>query len=114
MAEALKKASQEAKNKPQQGMPPPPGQQGPPPDPSLIDKIAELKMIRSMQERVNNRTKTYAKAYDGPQPDPKQAKNDKEREQLEMIQHELKDLGNRQEKISKVTGDIAKGKNKGN
>jgi len=113
MVEALKKARQDAKMPP--GPPPPPGPQGPPPDPSLIDKIAELKMIRSMQERVNNRTKIYGKGYEGEQvPDPKTAKNKAEREQLEMLQREVKDLGGRQEKISKVTGDIAKGKNKGN
>jgi len=112
MIAALKKARQDNQSKPK---PSKPGQQGPPPDQKLIDLIAELKMIRSMQERVNKRTETYGREYKGEQaPAPATAKTDKEREQLEMVTKELKDLAARQEKISKVTGDIAKGKNKAN
>ena len=39
------------------------------------------------------------------------AKTVKEREGLELVQRELKDLSGRQEKIGKVTKDIATGKN---
>ncbi len=112
MIAALKKAQQDNKNK-KPSPPKPPGQQGPPPDQPLINLIQELKMIRSMQERVNKRTKVYGDEYPGEQL-PATAKDQKEREKLEMIQKELKDLGQRQDKISKVTGDIAKGKNKAN
>ena len=69
-------------------------------------------MIRSMQTRVNNRTEMYGKQYKGEQvPPPETAKTVKEREKLELIQRELKDLSGRQEKIGKVTKDIATGKN---
>src|SRR5205823_273569 len=56
MIEALKKAKQdlEAKKNPPKGNPGPPP---PPQDQKLLDQIAELKMIRSMQLRVNDRTK---------------------------------------------------------
>jgi hypothetical protein len=112
MIEALKKARKDNKNPPP---PPRPGQQGPPPDQRLIDMLAELKMIRSMQLRVNSRTEVYGKQYEGEQaPAPTLAADAKLREQYEMIQRELRDLGERQLKIEKVTSDIAKGKNKAN
>src|SRR5262249_3681091 len=57
MIEALKKAQQKNQSKPSQGSP------GPPPDQRLLDLIAELKMIRSMQIRINGRTTTYAREY---------------------------------------------------
>jgi hypothetical protein len=111
MIEALKKARKDNKNPP----PPRTGQQGPPPDPRLIDMIAELKMIRSMQLRVNSRTEVYGKQYEGEQaPPPSIAPDSKGREHYEMIQRELHELGERQFKIEKVTSDIAKGKNKAN
>jgi hypothetical protein len=109
MIEALKKAQADNKNKSKS---PPPGQSGPPPDPKLIDLLAELKMIRSMQKRVNARTELYGKQYAGEQaPPPENASTEDERERYDRIQHELKDLSKRQEKIGKVTHDIATGKN---
>lgn len=112
MIEALKKARKDNKN-PQP--PKPPGQSGPPPDQRLIDMLAELKMIRSMQLRVNSRTEVYGKQYEGEQvPPPSAAADAKAREHFEMIQRELHELGERQLKIEKVTSDIAKGKNKAN
>jgi hypothetical protein len=74
--------------------------------------LAELKMIYAMQRRVNARTELYGKQYKGEQaPPPSKTLPEKERKHLEMIQGELKDLSNRQEKIGKVTKDIATGKN---
>jgi hypothetical protein len=111
MIEALKKARKDNQNKPS----PKSGQSGPPPDQRLIDMIAELKMIRSMQLRVNSRTEVYGKQYEGEQaPPPVAASDAKVRDQYEMIQRELRDLADRQSKIEKVTSDIAKGKNKAN
>jgi len=56
MAEALKKAQQE----PPPPAPPKPGQAGKPPaNKKLLDLIAELKLIRSLQKQVNERTKMY-------------------------------------------------------
>lgn len=93
--EALKRAQQEIKDK--QNQPPPPGG-GPPPDQRLITILAELKMIRSLQVRVNQRTTSYGKQYPGEQADDPD------------IQKELRGLGQRQIKIEKATKDIATGK----
>ncbi|HTU23336.1 MAG TPA: hypothetical protein VMG10_35200 [Gemmataceae bacterium] len=109
MIEALKKAQADNKKKSQQGQS---GQSGQPPDQKLLDLLAELKMIRSMQKRVNARTELYGKQYAGEQaPPPEKAGSETEREKYERIQAELKDLSKRQQKISKVTHDIATGKN---
>jgi hypothetical protein len=106
MIEALKKAQADNKKKSQGG-----GGGQPPPD-RLLDLLAELKMIRSMQKRVNARTELYGRQYAGEQaPPPEQGTNSEERELYERIQTELKDLSKRQQKIGKVTHDIATGKN---
>lgn len=94
MIEALKKA-QANKSGNSQGQPS--GQQG---NQSLIDILAELKMIRSLQWRVNQRTLTYARQYQGEQA------NDPD------IQRELNELAGRQQKIFEVTNNIARGKNR--
>lgn len=98
MVEALKKARQEMDAK--KGQPQPPG---PPQNQKLIDILAELKMIRSMQIRVNSRTETYARQY-----------VDKEGEQTKDpdIQKELNDLAKRQQKIFEVTDKLYRGLNK--
>src|SRR5262249_13387552 len=102
MIEALKKAQKDAKSDPKQGKP----NKGMPQDQKLIDQLAELKMIYAMQKRVNARTELYGKQYKGEQaPIPESAKDKKEKEHLDMIQRELKDLANRQDKIGKVTKD---------
>ena len=66
----------------------------------MIDRLAELKMIRSMQIRVNNRTITYGRQYPGEQA------NDPD------IQKELANLAQRQQKIFSITNNIARGNNK--
>jgi hypothetical protein len=100
MIEALKKARQELDNK---KSPPSAGQPPPNADQKLLDQIAELKMIRSMQLRVNNRTQTYGKMY-----------VPKEGEQTSdpTIRRELTNLSERQERIFDITNRIAKGDNK--
>ncbi|MSR31577.1 MAG: hypothetical protein EXR99_08740 [Gemmataceae bacterium] len=111
MVEALKKARKDNQQPP---MPPMPGSPGQPPDQRLIDMIAELKMIRSMQVRVNNRTTMYGKQFDGEQVPPLAiAKDDKDKEKVATARKEFKDLSERQQKLGKVTDDIAKGRNKG-
>ncbi len=97
MIEALKKAKQELDNKksPPSNSPPPPPQ-----DQKLLDQIAELKMIRSMQIRVNSRTEIYGKQYNG------------EQAGEPVIVRELRNLSERQERIFEVTNRIAKGDNK--
>jgi hypothetical protein len=91
MIEALKKAQQDLKG----GQ----GGSGPPQNQKLIDLLAELKMIRAMQVRVNSRTKVYAQQYTG------------EQAEESGIQKELNELAQRQLKIYDATNNIAKGKN---
>jgi len=99
MIEALKKAQQELE---QSKNPPSPPKQGDPPpnaDQKLLDQIAELKMIRSLQKRVNDRTKLY-QGVDG------------EQTSDETLRRELRDLSIRQERIFEITNRIAKGDNR--
>jgi hypothetical protein len=77
----------------------PPGQQGPPQDPALVDHLAELKLIRSLQNQVNRLTKQIGTELDGKLPsDPAQR---------ELIQ----DLRARQERIQEATYDLSVGRN---
>jgi len=98
MVAALKKAQQDMKDRQNQPPPPPGGQ---PPPQKLIDMLADLKMIRTLQEQINKRTKSYAAAYPGEQADDAD------------IRRELHGLATRQEKVQKVTKDLATGKNVG-
>jgi len=114
MIDALKKEAKKQQDK--KSKPKPPQESGPqkPQEQDLIDLLAELKMIRSMQVRVNKRTEDYHKFYPGVEqvPDTAAIKDAKERNQVEMVQQELKNLTDRQDKIKGITSDIAKGKNK--
>ncbi|MBO0697224.1 MAG: hypothetical protein J2P46_02405 [Zavarzinella sp.] len=96
MRDALKKAQQEL------GKPPPPGQPPNSDQPQLqklLDQIAELKMIRELQKQVNTRTKRYGEKYQGEQADDPQ------------IRKELKDLGDRQERIETMVNALVTKKN---
>jgi hypothetical protein len=94
MIESLKKAQQNAQARKSQGG------QSPPLNQKFIDLLAELKMIRAMQVRVNTRTRVYGEKYTGEQAaDPD-------------IQGELANLAQRQMKILDVTNNIYKGKNR--
>ncbi|MEK6237607.1 MAG: hypothetical protein N2C14_23110, partial [Planctomycetales bacterium] len=96
--EALKKAQKEMEDdQPPPGEPPPPGPQAEPP---LIDMLAELKMIKSLQLRVNRRTERYNKILKG------------ERTADPDLLRALRELADRQERIYQVTRDIATGKNR--
>jgi len=94
MIDALKKAQS---SKSGSGKP---GQPGQPQNQNLIDLLSELKMIRSLQIRVNSRTQTYGHQYTGEQA------NDPD------IRKELTNLAQRQQKIFEVTNNIARGKNR--
>ena len=95
MIEALQKEIEKAKDKkPNQGQP------GQPQDPALVDKLAELKMLRSLQLRVNRRTKVLGRLVDGEQA-----------LKPEVIE-QLQDLAGRQSRIQQATYDLATGKNK--
>ena len=95
MVEALKKAQKDMEDqKPKKGKPGKPG------DPPLIDMLAEVKMIRALQMRVNKRTKRYSKMIDGEQAD--------SAELFDALQR----LAEREERIHRVTRDLQLGKNK--
>jgi len=102
MIDALKKARNDMDQKKAQGKPKD-GQKPPNVDQKLLDQIAELKMIRSMQKRVNDRTEIYGKQYQTIEGE--QTGNPE-------IRRELHGLSERQERIFEITSRIAKGDNK--
>lgn len=102
LIEALVKAQQD----PSDQKPPPPGQQppGPPPEQPLVDQLAEMKMIRGLQERVNKRHTRYAQLLDDPD-DPLGVTDDPE------MRSALERLAERQATVHRITRDIVLGKN---
>lgn len=77
----------------------PPGQQpsgGEPPEPPLVDQIAELKMIRSLQMRINLRTQRYGKLIVG------------EQAETTDLLRSLEQLSDRQERVYQATADLSK------
>ena len=95
MIAALQKAQKERDGEPPQDDSP----QGPPEDPALIDALAELKMIRSLQMRVNRRTQRYSNLIEG------------ERADTPDLLGALEDLSAREERIYRATRDIVVGRN---
>src|SRR5260370_21550115 len=94
MIAALKQKRQkmdQAKNPPKDG-PPPPKQ-----DPNLLDQIAELKMIRSLQARTGGRTHSLGLQVE--------QSNDPE------IIGELRNLAERQERVNAMTTRLASREN---
>ncbi len=80
----------------------PPGQSpggGEPAEPPLVEKLAELKMIRSLQVRINTRTKRYGEMIAGEDADTP--------ELLEALDQ----LAKRQERVYQATIDLNQGKN---
>jgi len=95
MIEALRQAQQDSEKQQQMPMPP-----GPPQDQPLVDLLAEIKMIRAMQMRVNRRTERYSKLVDG-----EQAENP---DLLEALAR----LAERQARIHQITRDLEQGRNR--
>ncbi len=100
--EALQKAQKDLEEGSPPPPPPPPGGQ-PQPKP-LVDQIAELKMIKGLQEQVNRRTKRYSNLLDDVEDPVGQAT------QGELVKA-LKGLSGREKRIKKITRDIVLGKN---
>ncbi len=95
---ALQKEMEAQRQKKQQGQKKP--QQGQPQDQSLVNQLAELKMIRSLQNQVNRITKQIGVQIDGEQTgDPDQRKL-------------TEDLAKRQQRIQSATYDLSTGRNK--
>lgn len=96
MIQALQKEMKQREQR--RGQPPPPGQ---PQDPPLVDVLAELKMIRALQMRVNTRTARYSKLLG-------------EREQADQPEliEALRRLAERQQRIYEITRDLELGRNR--
>ena len=97
MIDALQKEMEKSKKKDQQQQQQQDGQQQ---DQELVDKLAELKMLRTLQLRINNRTRRLGREVEG-----EQAEN------AEVID-QLQDLAERQARVQKATYDISTGRNK--
>lgn len=70
-------------------------------EPPLVDNLAELRMIRALQMRVNKRTQDYAKLVAG---------DEGQADQAELLDA-LEKLGQREARIHRATRDIVLGKN---
>ena len=80
----------------------PRGQQpaaGQPGDMDLVDKIAELKMIRSLQMRINKRTQTYGEMIQG------------EQAETPDLLKALDGLADRQRRVFRATADLEQKRN---
>jgi len=78
------------------------------PDRKLADLLAELRLLRSTQLRVNDRTALSASEYkEETLPAPDTAKTPQEKEQLQAAWRGLKELSERQGKISNITLALA-------
>ena len=75
------------------------GQSGEPGEQALVDQLAELRMIRALQTRVNRRTEFYDRLIEGDQT--------QEAELLEA----LRELADRQQRIFEATRDLHQGTN---
>lgn len=95
MIAALKKAQKDQKDKKKSKDSP----SGPAPEPPLIDMLAELRMIRALQLRVNTRTARYSKMIEGEQAD-----------NAELVEA-IRRLAEREQRIYRVTRDLEMGKN---
>ncbi len=101
MIEALQKAQKDLEKQKQQQQ----AQPGRPQDMPLVDAIAELKMIRALQMRVNTRTQRYARLLKDAE-DPVGQATDLD------LREALVKLAERQETIYRLTRDIVLGKNR--
>jgi hypothetical protein len=96
MIDALKKAQAEMSKEPPKDGPPKDSKPG---DKKLIDLLAELKLIRTLQLQVNNRTSMYGN------------KEKAEQSKDPIIQGELRQLSARQAKLQEMIDKIASGSN---
>jgi hypothetical protein len=99
MIDALKKARDDNQQPPSDSKGG--GKSGKPGDQKLLELLQELKMVRSLQKRVNDRTVDYARRFPGQE----QAKD-------QQIVRELRSLAERQLRIHEIVANIAKGASK--
>lgn len=98
MVDALQKEMEKKKDneEQQQGE----QQQGQPQDKPLVDALSELKMLRSLQLRINRRTRQLGRMIEGDQAG-----------EPELLK-QLKTLSGRQSRIQRATYDLSTGRNK--
>ena len=99
MVDALQKEMEKKKDEDQQQQQ---GeqQQGQPEDKPLVDALSELKMLRSLQLRINRRTRQLGRMSEGDQAD-----------EPEVLK-QLKTLSGRQSRVQRATYDLSTGRNK--
>lgn len=97
MVDALQKEMEKKKDEEQQQGE---QQQGQPQDKPLVDALSELKMLRSLQLRINRRTRQLGRMIEGDQAG-----------EPELLK-QLKTLSGRQSRIQRATYDLSTGRNK--
>lgn len=100
---AMQQAQKDQEEKKQQQQQPQ-SMQGEPEDQPLVDKIAELKMLKAMQLRVNERTRRFSQMIAEPDDLTGQATD-------EDLTDAIEKLGERQSRLHRITRDIVLGKN---
>lgn len=105
MIEALVAVQKEQKKRKEQKQSPGQQQQGQQGEQPLVDKLAELRLIRTLQLRVNKRTQGLAEMLKDPDDVVGQAEADD-------VNDQLRNLAERQASIQEVTRDIVVGKTK--
>ena len=103
MVEALVQVQKENREKQQQQQQQPGQPPGEPGEQPLVDKLAELRLIRTLQVRINNRTNTLSDMLDDPA-DPTGQVTEQD------LVDQLQGLATRQLSIQRVTRDIVVGK----
>ena len=102
MVEAMQQAQLDQQQQQQQQLPPPgSGDQEQP----LVDKIAELKMLKALQLRINKRTQRYSNFLDDIEDPAGQAADD------DLIAA-LRRLADREARLQEITRDLVLGKNR--
>lgn len=102
MLEAISQAIKEAEKRQENSQQSPPGNDGRQQVEPLIQLLSELRMVRSMQDRVNGRTKRYEN-------DLEQFKNDPDAD-LNSLKKKVEELARQQNRISKILHDLKVGR----
>jgi RNA polymerase sigma factor (sigma-70 family) len=76
--------------------------------PQQTDLVAELRLLRAMQNRIKVRTENCSTQFEGETvPPPETAKDPKEQAQWEALRRELKELAARQERVAALMHALA-------
>lgn len=102
---AMSEIKKENKERQEKQMQVPGQQQGQPGEQPLVNQLAEMRLIKTLQIRINKRTQTLAEVLKDPSDPVGQA-------EATEIQGQLRELAERQSSIKQVTRDIVTGKNK--